>query len=306
MVDTEIEFFEAAFSTGKYQTADGLAIEYRVYGSDQSCSRPTVLCLHGLTRNLRDFEDVAPRIAKLGYRVIVPSQRGRGGSDYDANAENYHPGQYAEDMIGLLDSLEIKEVFFVGSSMGGIMTMLISQTRPDLIIGAVLNDIGIALDPDGVERIMGYVGQAKSFANWREAARSCQVTNGHAFPLETDLQFWERFARRVCVHRDGGAIEFDYDMNIATPTQNAHAVVPDFTEAFKCLAQKPVLLVRGETSDLLTRATVKEMAAIQPMLEVFEVANIGHVPFLSEPGAWRTLASFLNRVYSKECLNAEL
>lgn len=306
MVNTDIEFIDAAFSTRKYQTADGLEIEYRDYGSDQSRNHPTVFCLHGLTRNLRDFEDLAPRITRLGFRVIVPSQRGRGGSDYDANTENYHPGQYAEDMIGLLDRLEIKKAFFVGSSMGGIMTMLISQTRPDLIIGAVLNDIGIALDPDGVKRIMGYVGQPKSFANWQEAARSCQVTNGHAFPLETDLEYWERFARRVCVQRDGGAIEFDYDMNIAAPTQNAHAVVPDFTEAFKCLAKKPVLLTRGETSDLLSRTTVKEMAALHPSLEVFEVANIGHVPFLSEPGAWRTLASFLTRVYSKERSHAEL
>ena len=305
-MNTDLEFVDVAFRTGRHRTLDGLTIEYRDYSSGQATDGPTVICLHGLTRNLRDFEDVAPRIAALGFRVIVPSQRGRGGSDYDPNPDNYHPGQYAEDMIGLLDSLKIKKAFFVGSSMGGIMTMLISQTRPDLIIGAVLNDIGIALDPVGVDRIMGYVGAAKSFVTWQEAARACRATNGHAFPLETSPQYWEQFARRVCVEREGGEIEFDYDLNIAVPTQNAHAVVPDFTDAFKCLAQKPVLLVRGETSDLLARETVKAMAAIHPSLEVFEVANIGHVPFLSEPEAWRTLARFLTRVFSKERSNAEL
>ena len=126
--------------------------------------------------------------------------------------------------------------------------------------------LGIELDPVGVARIMGYVGKAQLFDSWEAAAENCREGNGHAFPTETDDAYWMRFAKRVCRQTDLGNITYAYDLAIAVPTQSAHAEVPNYTEAFKTLSKKPVLLVRGETSDLLARATADKMMAFAPKI----------------------------------------
>jgi len=282
-----------------FATKDGLRLEYRDYEANAPSQITPIICLHGLTRNLRDFEDVSPRMAALGFRVLVPSQRGRGASAYDPDTKNYDPEQYAVDMIGLLKDLNIESAIFVGSSMGGIMTMIISQSHPDLVAGAILNDIGIELDPVGIQRIMGYVGKPALFASWEEAAKSCREGNGHAFPLETSDEFWHRFARRVCHRLASGEISYAYDIGIAAPTQNAHSGVPNYANEFETLTDKPVLLMRGQTSDLLSRETVQKMKYIHPDLSVFEVPNIGHVPFLSEVEAWQRVSEYLEEFKSE-------
>ena len=124
-----------------FETADGLRLHYRDYGPRETRAEP-VLCLHGLTRNVRDFDELAPRIASLGRRVIVASQRGRGESDRDPLAERYNPGVYTADMLGLLDQVQIRRAVFVGTSMGGLMTMIAAVQAPGRVAGAVLNDIG--------------------------------------------------------------------------------------------------------------------------------------------------------------------
>jgi pimeloyl-ACP methyl ester carboxylesterase len=145
----------ATYSEETFKCSDGIKIEYRDYESTSYLHRVPIICLHGLTRNLKDFEDVAPKIAALGFRTIVPSQRGRGRSDYDKTSANYNPEQYTSDMIELLDQLDISKAIFVGSSMGGIITMLLSMRQPNRVRAAILNDIGTELDPAGVSRIMG-------------------------------------------------------------------------------------------------------------------------------------------------------
>lgn len=282
------------FNAHTFKTTDGLQIEYREYRPSGEFHSIPVICLHGLTRNLRDFEDLAPMIAERGFRAIVPSQRGRGGSDYDPNPERYQPDQYATDMKGLLDALGIEQAIFVGSSMGGIITMLLSERHPNLVRAAVLNDIGIDLDPVGVARIMGYVGLPSAFASWQEAAEACRDGNGHAFPKETSAEYWMKFARRVCQETTSGQISYAYDLAIAVPTQTAHAAVPDYAKAFATLRNEPVLLVRGQTSDLLSVSTVEKMKALHPELEYMEVPDVGHVPFLTEKTAWPRVAAFLD------------
>ncbi len=291
---------QSAFETREHVTDDGLKIEYRNYSPREMASPVPVLCLHGLTRNLRDFDELAPRIASLGFRVIVPSQRGRGGSQYDDDPSRYTPLQYTKDMLGLMNALELGEAIFVGSSMGGIITMLLSEQQPQKVKAAVLNDIGIELDPTGVARIMGYVGKSRSFSSLKLAAIACRETNGHAFPLETSDEFWLNFAKRVCRQTHSGEFAYDYDVAISTPTKSEHAEVPNYANGFASLRTKRVLLVRGETSDLLSNATVEKMKAMHPSLRYCEVPNIGHVPFLTEPAAWADLSDFLLRLRNVE------
>lgn len=284
------------FTEHTFTTEDGIELEYRDYVATGEGRSVPVICLHGLTRNMRDFEEVAPKIASLGFRTITPSQRGRGGSGCDYDPSRYNPDQYTSDMIALLDELDIPNAVFVGSSMGGIITMLLSEREPSRVRAAILNDIGTELDPVGVTRIMGYVGEAHTFDSWEEAAAHCRNGNGFAFPNETSDEYWMAFAKRVCRKTVLNRITYAYDLAIAIPTQSAHAQVPDYTNSFSTLRQKPVLLVRGQTSDLLAPTTVEKMKSIHPKLQFIEVENVGHVPFMSELDAWPHVASFLDAI----------
>lgn len=285
---------EPNYKQGVHTLSDGVRIEYRDYPLSGNREKTPVICLHGLTRNLLDFDELAPRISGLGHRVIVPSQRGRGGSDYDPVPERYRPDQYADDMIALLDHLVIPRAIFIGSSMGGIITMLVSHHEPARVAAAVLNDIGTDLDPAGVARIMGYVGGGSVFEGWTEAAIACRELNRHAFPHETSDAYWLDFAWRTCREDENGNVSFAYDPAIASVTRADHDAVPDYTTPFQSLAGKATLLVRGETSDLLNTATVAKMKKLHPNLNYVEVAGIGHVPFLTEPDAWQQVGCFLN------------
>ena len=148
----------ALFSEHFYSAPDGIRTYYRRYPAQGDTGKPPVICLHGLTRNSRDFEDLAPIIAEMGRTVVAIDVRGRGRSDYDANPDNYTPATYVEDVIGLLEELGWSQVISIGTSMGGLITMILSTARPGLLTGVVMNDIGPELDPVGLKRIQGYVG----------------------------------------------------------------------------------------------------------------------------------------------------
>src|SRR5580704_8545928 len=205
----------ADFTEHYFATADGPRVHYRDYPAAGPVRGVPVLCLHGLTRNERDFEDLAPMIAGLGRRVIVPSQRGRGLSDPDPKLERYNPGTYTADMLALLDSLGLDRAVFVGTSMGGLMTMIAAIQAPQRLAGAVLNDIGPELDPTGLARIRSYAGVAKSAASWPEAAAIAHEINGAAFPTQKDEAFWDAFARRTFRQEASGRLVLDYDPGIA-------------------------------------------------------------------------------------------
>ncbi|MCB2084752.1 MAG: alpha/beta hydrolase, partial [Sphingomonadaceae bacterium] len=161
----------ADFTDGTWTSSDGLELHYRDYpGRDD---RPPVLCLHGLTRNARDFADLADRIAGE-WRVIVPEMRGRGDSEYAKDAESYNPIQYIADVNVLLEKLEISRFVSIGTSMGGLMTLLIAMKTPERLAGVVLNDIGTALEREGLDRILNYAGQGRTFPTWVHAARALE------------------------------------------------------------------------------------------------------------------------------------
>ena len=159
-----------------YQSDDGLRLYARDYPGP-STNAPVILCLPGLTRNSKDFAVLADQFQHT-HRVICPDQRGRGRSARDTDATRYRPDQYAQDMRVLLNVLEIPAVIVIGTSLGGLMAILMMAADPQRIQAVVLNDIGAEVDPRGVARISGYVGKTAPAKNWDEAAEQTAVTNG--------------------------------------------------------------------------------------------------------------------------------
>ena len=281
------------FEDRGWTTRDGLALHYRDYAGP--ADRPPVICLHALTRNARDFDAVAGRLAG-SWRVIVPEMRGRGDSEYAKDAASYNPAQYVEDVLVLLDQLEIGRAVFIGTSLGGLMTMLLAMAAPERIAGAVLNDIGPVLDPAGLDRIRGYVGQGGNWPTWVHAARALEETQKAAFPAY-DLTDWLAMAKRVMTVTSNGRIVFDYDMKIAEAFAAKGAdEQPDLWSGIDALAGRPVLIVRGELSDLFSPSTLAAMLGRLPGADAVTVAGVGHAPTLSEPEAATAIDRLLARV----------
>ena len=271
---------------------DGLRLHFRDYtGPDD---RPRLLCLHGLTRNARDFADFADRYSGR-FRVIVLEFRGRVDSEYDPLPLRYTPPTYVGDVIQLLDSLQIPEAIFVGTSLGGLVTMGIAAVAPQRIAAAILNDVGPEIGEAGIERIQSYLGRDVRFHDWDEAARELEKNQGPSFPGYRH-EDWVAMARRNCRERDG-EILFDYDMAIAEPFKTAGPVAKvDMWPLFQALTQKPLLVVRGEISQLLTADTFERMRSAAPNATFVTVPGVGHAPDLDEPAAVAAIDEFLARV----------
>lgn len=281
------------YSEHFYTAPDGIKTYYRRYPSQLAKEKRPVLCMHGLTRNSRDFEDVAPSIAAQGRSVIAVDVRGRGRSDYDPNSEKYTPATYVDDMVGLLRSVGWAEVVALGTSMGGLMTMIMAALHPGIVKAAALNDIGPVIDPKGLKRIQGYVGGGGPYESWAYAAEAVRAINGVAFPNETGDAFWLAFARRICREQDG-KIVLDYDPEISKPVQSGDVAPPDLWPLFDALAPMPLLLVRGALTDLLAMDTVEEMQRRSPHMTLSQVPNVGHAPLLTEPVAQAALDGFFS------------
>lgn len=279
-----------------WTSADGLTLYARDHAPTSGPARAPVICIHGLTRNSRDFEVVAPRIAAQGRRVLSLDVRGRGSSDRDPNPLNYNPAVYAGDVIALMDQAGISKALFVGTSMGGLITLTLSALRPDLIAGAVLNDIGPEVGAAGLARIASYVGGAPSVSSWAEATAYARSINGSALPGLSEGD-WERFARRV-FKEDHGVFSLDYDPAISQAFKPASdgppAPAPNLWPLFAALALgRPVLLVRGETSDILDADIAGRMALAAPHMAYVEIPGVGHAPTLEEPQAQAAIDAFL-------------
>ena len=280
-----------------WNSDDGLRLHYRDYEGPRD--KPPILCIPGLTRNARDFEPVAERYGG-DWRVIAVDLRGRGGSEHDPKAHRYQPAVYVADLLKLLDQLGIADAVFFGTSLGGICTMLLASTDAERIAGAMLNDIGPEIDQRGLDRIGGYVGKDVSFASWEEAAAVIGERNRAVFPKWTTAD-WDRFARRVCREAPDG-IRFEYDMAIADNFKAAVERPPkDSWEFFHALAGRPVTILRGELSDLLSQDIAERMAqALGEDAELVTVPNVGHTPNLEEPEVVAALDRLLERVMARQ------
>lgn len=261
---------------------DGLKLHYRDYAGPGD--RPPVICLPGLTRNARDFERLAEHLSGQ-WRVLCPEMRGRGDSAYSKDSATYNPLQYVADLKLLLAEAGICRFIAVGTSLGGLMTLLLAAGAPDLIAGAVLNDIGPEIESAGLERIGAYVGQGRSFPTWMHAARAAEESHGEFFP-DFAVGDWLDLAKRTMTVGSNGRIVYDYDMKIAEPFKAAGgAAPPDMWPTLAGLADKPVLLLRGALSDVLSEATLARMQAALPQAEALTLPRVGHAPTLDEPAA---------------------
>ena len=285
---------EVAAGTGyadRYFTvADGLRLHFRDYPG--SGDRPPILCLPGLTRNARDFADFAERYSPA-FRVLALDFRGRALSDYDPVPARYNVMTYAADVIQLLDHLDIARSIFVGTSLGGLVTMAIAATAPQRIAAGIINDVGPDVDPNGIDRILTYVGKDLRFSSWDEAAQAISGNYGSSFERYSQ-EDWVRMAQRNC-REEEGEIRFDYDMAIAEPFKTAGPTPEvDLWPLFAALAQKPLLVIRGEKSDLLTAETAARMRTVAPAINLATVRGVGHAPELSEDEAVSAIDHFLD------------
>lgn len=292
---------EKQFTHQHWQSADGLTLHFRDYPASGHAvkPRPPVLCLHGLTRNARDFEGLAAHIARQGWRVIVPEMRGRGRSAYATDPASYAVPTYVGDLAALLDQEGIDRFVSIGTSMGGLMTMAMAALAPDRIAGVVLNDVGPVVESSGLDKIKAYVGQGKSFPTWVHAARALAELHGETHP-NFGLEDWLEMAKRTMAPVSNGRIAFDYDMRIAEPifASDEAAVPVDLWPMLRALAGRPAVLVRGECSAILSAETFADMAQALPGARSVTVANTGHAPTLDEPEVRAAIDAMLAEIAS--------
>lgn len=275
------------------QAADGVRLHLRDYAGGEG--RPPIVCLPGLTRNARDYAKLAERLA-VAWRVLAIDLRGRGESGRAEDWASYTPATYADDVRGILRELGVERFVAVGTSLGGIVSMMIAAAEPGRLAGAVLNDIGPTIEPAGLQRIRGYVGRGSSHPTWLHAARATQESNRDNYP-DWSLDDWLLMAKRLYRLTDHGKIVLDYDLRIAEPFRQPGGEAPaDLWPALEALRETPVLIVRGERSDVLSAATAATMVERLPQAELVTVPRVGHAPTLDEPDAVAGVERLLARV----------
>ncbi len=275
---------------------DGLRLHYREFAGGEG--RPPILCLPGLTRNIRDFEGVAERLAGQ-WRVICVELRGRGESAYAKDPMTYVPLTYLQDLERLITELELERFICLGTSLGGLMTMLLAATGNERIAGALINDIGPELSEEGLARIRTTVGTGGAQPTWVHAARAVEQNMAGIYP-DYALDDWLVLAKRLYRLNSQGRVVLDYDARIAEPFRlPGGAVGVDMWPAFEALAGRPLTLLRGALTDLLTEETTRKMAARLPDLEVVTVPRVGHAPTLDEPESVAAIDRLLARVLGR-------
>ncbi|MGB3739127.1 MAG: alpha/beta hydrolase [Pontixanthobacter sp.] len=294
-IDTDTDTNAQGWTDRTWQSPDGLTLYFRDYAGGAVTDRPPIICMHGLTRNARDFAELAERLAGE-WRVIVPDMRGRGESDYADDAATYNPLVYVQDVEALLEQEGIDRFVAIGTSMGGLMTMMLAMIDADRIAGAVLNDIGPEIDPAGLDRIKNYVGQSRSYPSWMHAARALMDVHQPSHPTFT-IDDWLAMAKRNMSVQQNGRIGFDYDMSIAEPFNTADgAAPPDLWPALEALAGRPVLLIRGALSDLFSPSTMEDMHRRLPGSVMATIPEVGHAPLLTEADAVSAIDAFLRKL----------
>ena len=286
------------FAERRWTSADGLSLYARDYAPASGPAKLPVIAIHGLTRNSADFEVIAPLIAQSGRRVLAVDVRGRGRSDRAPDPMTYQPATYAQDVLALLNQTGIERAVFLGTSMGGLITMALAAIRSKVIAAAIVNDVGPEVAKEGLARIAAYSGQPVDTPTWADAAAYARKINAVALPHYGDAD-WDAFARRTFRIGAEGAPELDYDPDIAVPIRaaGAKALVPNLWPMFGRLARgRPVLLVRGQTSDLLSEKIAAKMRKRAPKMDYVEVPGVGHAPMLDEPEARAAIFPFLGEV----------
>ena len=288
----------ATWTDRSWYSAEGLRLHYRDYAGPHD--KPPILCIPGLTRNSRDFEPIADRYAG-DWRVIAVDLRGRGHSEHDPDKRHYAPSYYVADILKLLDQLGIADAVFVGTSLGGICTMVLASTDADRIAGALINDIGPEIDPAGIDRIGGYVGKDVLFESWDDAAaRAPRTQSCRCSPTGRKANGTASSGGFVMRPRTASASNMTWGSRriFAWPPKRRR---PMPGRCLRALAGRPVAILRGELSDLLSREVAERMAAeLGDDAELVIIPDTGHAPSLEEPEALAAFDRLLERVLARE------
>lgn len=284
-----------------YDSADGLRLHARIYGNDDHGRLP-VVCLAGLTRNSRDFHELALYLSAKAAnprQVIAFDYRGRGESAYDANWQNYTVGNELADVMLGLAQRGIARAFFIGTSRGGLILQVMAAIRPQLIAASVLNDIGPVIEAEGLALIRSYLNDPPRPATMDEAIALQRKIHGAAFPALSEAD-WKRMV--AALYRDEGGrpvADFDPGLIQTLTAADPNAPLPQLWKEFDSLATRPVLAIRGANSRLLSAATLTEMQKRAPQVEAITVKGQGHAPFLETGELPERIAVFFDRVSSE-------
>ncbi|MFK8052181.1 MAG: alpha/beta fold hydrolase [Woeseiaceae bacterium] len=271
------------------KTDDDLSLHARSFG--KATKDLPLICLPGLTRNAADFDDLATVLANE-RQVISLDFRGRARSDRDPEWRRYIPPVYANDVCSMMDQLDIPTAVFCGTSLGGLVTMLLAEAHPARVAGAILNDIGPEIDPAGLTRIQAYTGKLPGVNSWDEACNQVRTIYGDSLPDLTDDDF-ERLARRTYLEENNGRIEFDYDPNIGRAIREVDMQLGDPWTLYDALHQIPLLILRGEHSDILSAETVARMLERNANATATTIRDRGHAPLLNESDSTAAIRAFL-------------
>lgn len=277
-----------------YTSQDGLRLYGRHYASEAPQRRP-LLCLAGLTRNSRDFHDLAVFMTDAANPqardVYTVDYRGRGRSQHDPEWRNYTLETELADVLDFMTVTGIHDVALFGTSRGGLIAMIMAAMRPTGFGAVVLNDIGPVIDPEGLMRIVAYVGRIPLPATWAEAAQLTQRLNERQFPAVPE-HHWAEIARQW-FNDDHGRPMHGYDQNLAHNIAMATGELPTLWPQFEALSSRPVMVIRGALSDILSEATVQEMRLRHPHLHTLTVPEQGHAPLLRDRPTQIAIAEFL-------------
>ncbi len=279
----------------RYSSTDGLALAGRKYGWENSGAQ-AVVCLPGLSRNSADFHELSMHLAygaETGFRILCLDYRGRGNSQYDKNWGNYNVLREADDVIQGVVAAGLEHATFIGTSRGGLIIMALAAMKPGLLQAVVMNDIGPEIDGPGLVRIKKMIEGSKDPANWKEATDVARQIGKRDFPKRDDAE-WERQARLI-FKEEGNKLVRNYDPALMNTLKaiDLDVRLPTLWPQFTGLRQIPLMLIRGENTDLLLQTTVDKMREIHPAMGVITVADQGHAPDLGSEGLPEKIASFI-------------
>ena len=279
-----------------FSASDGLKLHLRDFGPADSALAP-IVCLPGLSRNSLDFEPLARYLGQNGSgparRIVALDYRGRGLSDHDPDWRNYNIAVESGDILAVLTACGIEQAIFIGTSRGGMHVMALSALRPGLIKAAVLNDIGPVLEAKGLARIRGYVGKLPMPGSWADAIDLLKHIGSAHFTALTP-QDWEHYARTSFAENDG-KFEMRYDLRLLKTLEHLdlEAPLPQLWPQFDGLRHRPLMVVRGGNSDLLSKATLAQMQQHHPDCAIFTVDGQGHAPLLTDAPTLGRIADFI-------------
>jgi pimeloyl-ACP methyl ester carboxylesterase len=277
------------FAARHYTAPDGLRLHFRDYG-DALHGRTPVVCLPGLTRNARDFHDVALRLS-ADRRVLCPDYRGRGLSQRDRDWRNYAAPVVLRDLLALLSAANAPRVVVLGTSFGALLAFGLAVARPSAVAGVIINDAGPEMHGPGLGRILAYIGQNRPQPSWEAAVAAIKpIMPGHAGLSE---EGWLRIAHGTYRAGDDGMLHFDWDTSLAQTLTRRGARIPNLWPLYRALRRVPALAIRGALSDVLAPDTFDRMAEAKPDLVRLVVPDVGHAPTLSEPQARDAIDAFL-------------